>query len=96
MRQAINGLPIIVKGENDIVGSGAYRAPGLPLDGATIGPATGETTLDTWYKSYVVGGPAHFLLPAQGFEDFGRAFRQKFLTEISSLPAAERNLATAE
>lgn len=81
----INGLPIIVKGENDIVGSGAYRAPGLPLDGAVIGPGAGQSTLDTWYRDFVVGGPAHFLLPAQGFGDFGRAFRQKFLTEISAL-----------
>lgn len=82
---AINGLPIIVKGENDVVGSGAYRAPGFALDGEPIGPGTGQTTLDAWYRDYVIGGPGAFLLTAQGFEDFGRAFRQKFVTEISSL-----------
>ncbi len=81
----INGLPIIVKGENETVGAGAYRAPGLELNGGgNIGPATERISLDQWYKEFVVGGPANFLLPAQGFEDFGRAFRQKFVTEISA------------
>ncbi len=83
----INGLPIIVQGENETVGAGAYRAPGLELNGgANIGPASERTTLDQWYKEFVVGGPANFLLPAHGFEDFGRAFRQKFVTEISANP----------
>lgn len=76
----INGLPIIVKGENDIVGSGAYRAPGF---GMATGPDTHETTLDKWYTENVIGGPSGFLLKANGFEDFGRAFRQKFVSEIS-------------
>jgi hypothetical protein len=82
----INGLPIIVKGENDIVGAGAYRAPGIELSGETLGPGGPEqTTLDAWYNDNVIGGPGAFLLPARGFEDFGRAFRQKFFTEISAL-----------
>lgn len=80
----LNALPILVEGENDIVGSGAYRAPGFALDGEPIGPGVGETTLDAWYRNYVIGGPGAFLLTAQGFGDFGRAFRQKFVTEISA------------
>jgi hypothetical protein len=76
----INGLPIIVKGENDIVGSGAYRAPGF---GMATGPDTHETTLDRWYTKNVIGGRSGFVLKANGFEDFGRAFRQKFVSEIS-------------
>jgi Protein of unknown function (DUF1194) len=80
----INGLPIIVKGENDVVGSGAYRAPGFELRGLLIGPGTHQTTLDAWYTDNVIGGPAGFLLKANGFEDFGRAFRQKFVSEISA------------
>jgi len=87
----INGLPIIVKGENEIVGSGAYRAPGLELNGAALGPGAAQSTLEAWYKDFVVGGPANFLLPAQGFEDFGRAFRQKFVTEISSGETAQHH-----
>lgn len=81
---AINALPILVKGENDVVGSGAYRAPGFVLDGQPIGPGVGETTIDAWYRDYVIGGPGAFVLTAQGFGDFGRSFRQKFVTEISA------------
>lgn len=80
----INGLPIIVKGENEIVGSGAYRAPGYGLKELPIQDQTLTTTLDAWYTANVIGGPSGFLLKANGFEDFGRAFRQKFVSEISS------------
>ena len=80
----INGLPIIVKGENDIVGSGAYRAPGYGLKELPEGAAAEPTTLDAWYRNFVIGGPTAFLHVSNGFEDFGRAFRQKFVTEISS------------
>lgn len=86
----INGLPIIVKGENDIVGSGAYRAPGYALE--DLGPDKDTTTLDAWYRDHVIAGPGAFLKTAQGFEDFGRAFRQKFVTEISSFSARYCNL----
>lgn len=79
----INGLPIIVKGENEIVGSGAYRAPGYGLRELPKGPDSATTTLDAWYNENVIGGPGAFLLKANGFEDFGRAFRQKFVSEIS-------------
>ncbi len=78
----INGLPIIVAGENDVVGAGAYRAPGWGL--GALGPETEMTTLDAWYSEHVIGGPGSFVLKAHGYEDFGRAFRMKFVTEISS------------
>jgi Protein of unknown function (DUF1194) len=81
----INGLPIIVKGENEIVGSGAYRAPGYGLKELPIQDQALTTTLDAWYTANVIGGPSGFLLKANGFEDFGRAFRQKFVSEISSV-----------
>ena len=79
----INGLPIIVKGENEIVGSGAYRAPGYGLRELPKGPDSATTTLDAWYSANLIGGTGAFLLKANGFEDFGRAFRQKFVSEIS-------------
>jgi hypothetical protein len=78
----INGLPIIVKGENETVGVGAYRKPGYGLD-KPPGPDTDQTTLDAWYEKFVIGGAAGFMIKANGFEDFGRAFRQKFVTELS-------------
>ena len=78
----LNGLPIIVEGENEVVGSGAYRAPSYGL--GNLGPDTDTTTVDAWYTEHVIGGPGAFLMKANGYEDFGRAFRQKFVTEISN------------
>lgn len=86
----INGLPIIEK-PGEIVGAGAYRAPG---NGFEILPPPSNTeglTLDVWYRRHVVGGAGAFVLPAHGYADFGRAMRQKFVTEISALDAAGRH-----
>lgn len=80
----INGLPIMVPGENDVVGSGAYRAPGYGLRELPQRPDQETTTLDRWFKDHVIGGPGTFLMTAQGYNDFGRALRQKFVTEISA------------
>ncbi|AGK58667.1 hypothetical protein HYPDE_34978 [Hyphomicrobium denitrificans 1NES1] len=80
----INGLPIIVSGENDVVGAGAYRAPGFGLRPLSHDPGV-ETTLDHWFKDHVIGGRGAFVQPSQGYEEISRAFQQKFLTEISSV-----------
>ncbi len=88
-RIVINGLPIIVEGENEVVGSGAYRAPGYGLRELPRGPATNSTTLDAWYRAHIIGGPGAFMIVAHGFEDFGRAFRQKFITEVSWVDRAQ-------
>ncbi len=86
----VNGLPIIVAGENTVVGSGAYRAPGYGLQELSSQPDSERTTLDQWFKDHVVGGPSAFVLAAEGYADFGRAFRRKFVTEISSLAQTVR------
>jgi hypothetical protein len=80
----INGLPIIVKGENDVVGAGAYRAPGFGFHELLGNDTEAATTLDKWFKEHVIGGVGAFLHTANGYDDFGRAFRQKFVSEISS------------
>lgn len=81
---SINGLPIILAGENDeIVGSGAYRKPGYDIN--NLSPDKDTTTLEAWYRRHAIGGPGAFIMPAKGYEDFGRAFRQKFVTEVSAL-----------
>lgn len=77
----INGLPIIVQGENDVVGVGTFRRPGFAFE--DLGLDRDATTLDAWYRDHVIGGAGGFLHVANGYEDFGRAFRQKFVTEIS-------------
>lgn len=90
-RVTINGLPILVKGENDLVGQGAYRAPGFGLRPLPRGPAeTPAMSLEQWFKLHVIGGQAAFLRAAHGYEDFGAAFRQKFLTEVSEFTRPRR------
>jgi hypothetical protein len=58
---------------------------GLTVNGLPILEGDAGESLAGWYRENVIGGPGSFVLPAQGFEDFGRAFRQKFMTEISDL-----------
>jgi hypothetical protein len=91
MGTTINGLPIIVRGENDVVGSGAYRAPGYGLRELPQRPDQDATTLDQWFKDHVIGGPGTFLMTAKGYNDFGRALRQKFVTEISATRLAPQD-----
>ena len=79
----INGLPILVPGENDVVGAGAYRAPGYGLR-ATPLPQE-RVGLEQWYRDHVVGGPGAFLLTASGYGDFARALRRKFVIEVSEI-----------
>ncbi|MGQ0456562.1 MAG: DUF1194 domain-containing protein [Hyphomicrobium sp.] len=70
----VNGLPILVDAADS-------PAPLLPQ------AVEGEPhPLETWYKSNVMGGPGSFVIPANGYGDFGRAIRQKFVVEISGLP----------
>lgn len=91
----INGLPILVPGENDVVGVGAYRAPGYGLRLLPEGTYREGTTLEAWYRAHVIGGPGAFLLPARGYSDFARALRQKFVLEISGLKPASANALAA-
>jgi Protein of unknown function (DUF1194) len=78
----INGLPIL-EGAN---ASAPAPAAGAALaDTVLTGPA-----LETWFKSKVVGGNGNFVLPANGYGDFGRAIRQKFVIEISGNAPLQR------
>lgn len=58
---------------------------GTTINGLPILEGREAATLEGWYRENVMGGPGAFILPAQGFEDFGRAIRQKFVVEISGL-----------
>ena len=79
----INGLPIIEEPDR-IVGAGAYRAPGSPMQYLRSLDSHDQLTLEDWYRKYVMGGEFAFILPANGYADFARAMRQKFVTEISA------------
>lgn len=61
-------------------------AAGVTLNGLPILEGDEADTLEEWYRDHVIGGPNAFLLPAAGFDDFERAIRRKFVTEISGVP----------
>ena len=65
---------------------------GLPInEGDPAAPVAGsKVTLEEWFKTHVMGGTGSFVLPANGYADFGRAMRQKFVIEISGRPAPEK------
>jgi hypothetical protein len=82
----VNGLPINIGDPEEPVGEGAYRAPGSGFNASQLKHSTeGPTTLEEWYREHVMGGTGAFVLPANGYDDFGRAIRQKFVIEISGL-----------
>lgn len=61
----------------------------VTINGLPILEGEEAATLAPWYRDHVIGGRGAFLLPAQGFKDFGRAMRNKFIVEISGgAPAA--------
>jgi hypothetical protein len=62
---------------NELAASGV-TINGLPILEGDEGP-----TLKGWYEENVKAGPGSFVLPANGYGDFGRAIRQKFVIEIS-------------
>lgn len=55
----------------------------VTINGLPILEGDQGATLEDWYRENVMGGAGAFVLPAEGFEDFGRAIRQKFVIEIS-------------
>ena len=56
---------------------------GTTVNGLPILEGNEAETLEGWYSENVKAGAGGFILPAKGFEDFGRAIRQKFVIEIS-------------
>lgn len=75
----INGLPIL----SDTPSSNAL----LPQ-----AQSNGPPPLEQWYHQHVMAGPGSFVLPAQGYGDFERAIRQKFVIEMSGIAPAKRSV----
>lgn len=57
---------------------------GVTINGLPILEGKDAVTIEDWYKENVIGGPGAFIVTAKGFEDFARAFRQKFVVEVSA------------
>jgi hypothetical protein len=58
----------------------------VTINGLPILDGDEAATLEAWYKAHVIGGPSAFIVPAHGYDDFERAMRRKFVTEISEVP----------
>ena len=63
-------------------------ANGVTINGLPILEGDEAATLEAWYQDHLIGGPNAFLVPAESFDDFDRAIRRKFITEISLAPHA--------
>ena len=51
----------------------------VTINGLPILDGQDAATIEDWYKENVIGGNGAFLVPAKGYDDFARAFRQKFV-----------------
>jgi Protein of unknown function (DUF1194) len=60
---------------------------GVTVNGLPIRAGNEAATIEGWYQAHVIGGAGSFLLPADGYGDFARAIRRKFIIEISGGPA---------
>lgn len=80
----VNGLPILGGEAPEIV------TPGKPSTQSYLPDEQKADPLEEWFREHVKGGPGSFVLPANGYADFGRAIRQKFVLEVSALPGRVR------
>jgi hypothetical protein len=69
---------LIESAKTDLFGGGAT------INGLPILEGSDAATIEGWYKDNVIGGPGSFLMAAQGYDDVARAFRQKFVVEVSA------------
>lgn len=72
---AQNGGASTAIARNNALAAGVDTINGLPI--------LGEHGLQSWYERNIMGGTNAFVLPANGFEDFGRAIEQKLTLELS-------------
>jgi hypothetical protein len=60
---------------------------GATINGLPVLTSGRDNSLERWFAEHVVGGEQSFVMPAFGYDDFGRAIQQKLVSEISGLPA---------
>ena len=80
----VNGLPILGGEGSEIV------TPGVPSTQSYLPDQQTADPLEVWFREHVKGGEGSFVLPANGYADFGRAIRQKFVLEVSGLTGRVR------
>ncbi|MFN3868240.1 MAG: DUF1194 domain-containing protein [Hyphomicrobiaceae bacterium] len=91
----INGLPILEDGTDREV-ERWHHAPGATKLDFPL-PGKGDArTLPEWYERHVMAGPGAFVETANGYDDFARAIRRKFILEVAHTGASiERRLPVA-
>lgn len=57
---------------------------GVVINGLPILEGKDAASVEDYYRDNIIGGPGAFLVAAKGYEDFARAFRQKFVVEVSA------------
>ncbi len=60
------------------------------INGLPILEGSEGATIEEWYKEHVQGGVGSFVIAADGYKDFERAIRQKFIVEISGYDPSTR------
>lgn len=95
----INGLPILDDDAEQPL-QRWNRAPGSAQEEFPLPSKQDAGTLPRWYERYVMGGEGAFVITAEGYEDFARAIRRKFIQEIAwpgsrTLPVSAQRTATA-
>jgi len=80
----VNGLPILAGEGPEMV------TPGAPSTQSYLPEKQKLDPLEEWFRDNVKGGPGSFVLPANGYSDFGRAIRQKFVLEVSQATSRVR------
>lgn len=78
----INGLPILEDGIDHEI-ERWNRAPGSSQLDFPLPAKSDAKTLTQWYERHVMAGPGAFVIVANGYDDFARAIRRKFVMEIS-------------
>lgn len=78
----INGLPILEDGVDHEI-ERWNRAPGSSQLDFPLPDKSDARTLTQWYERHVMAGPGAFVITANGYDDFARAIRRKFVMEIA-------------
>lgn len=83
-----SGRPVTMA-RDDAVAQG-FVINGLPILNDRPNPWGGRppADLDRYFEENVIGGPGAFSVPAEDFEDFGRAILAKLIREIADLGSA--------
>lgn len=90
----INGLPILEDGIDHEI-ERWNRAPGSTQLDFPLPDKTDARTLTQWYERHVMAGPGAFVVVANGYDDFARAIRRKFILEVAWPGSAGQRLASA-